>query len=540
VPKLLLADDSPTTQKVVQLTFADEGIEVVIADDGDSAMELFAHHRPDIVLADINMPGLNGYEVCEAIRKRADYGATPVILLAGSFEPFDVELAHRVGANDYLTKPFASIRRLVATVTALLDTSTRHDSAAEETVEPNSVPPHVPESEAEPVAELESELEAAPSAEPQQQPESVPAVEQSPENAPGPSLPPEPDMYATDDIENLISQSFVETVEMPHTVVERVLSEISSQKADQPSDQPASQPDDVAFDDELIETTFANEPDGSIIQSQPVQDESPVDERSWETVSPISFESGNDESSQNGNSTAAAEHREEPLGEAFAPPHNGFAEAQTEQSEPTADINTAELRLAPTEEFQIDQSGDEAYFEPAAESIDENGEVQSTQFEEAAWPVGENVGAEEPDNYQEPPANEVEHQAEQRATEPEIGDESSAEFTEPESAPAEEHVPAPTPWESVAEPQPARFSLDESNLLELPIGFGGRSGQTTIEPENEFSPMTAAIAPEVVDAIARATASQISEELVREIAQRIVPKVIEEVMARRKSENINE
>ena len=121
MPKLLLADDSPTTQKVVQLTFADEGIEVVVADDGDTAMELYAHHRPDIVLADINIPGLNGYEVCEAIRKRGDNGSTPVILLAGSFEPFDVELAHRVGANDYLTKPFASIRRLVATVTALLD-----------------------------------------------------------------------------------------------------------------------------------------------------------------------------------------------------------------------------------------------------------------------------------------------------------------------------------------------------------------------------------------------------------------------------------
>ena len=537
MPKLLLADDSPTTQKVVQLTFADEGIEVVVADDGDSAMELYAHHRPDIVLADINIPGLNGYEVCEAIRKRADNGATPVILLAGSFEPFDVELAHRVGANDYLTKPFASIRRLVATVTALLDTVTRHDSAAEETVEPNSVPPHVPESEAEPVAELESESETSPAAEPESEP--APAVEQSPENAPGPSLPPEPDMYATDDIENLISQSFVETVEMPHTVVERVLSEISSQKADQPSGQPADRLDDVAFDDELIETTFANEPDGSIIQSQPVQDESPVDERSWETVSPLVFEGGDVESSQNGNS-AAAEHREEPLVEEFVPPQADFGEPQTEESEPTAYTNTAELRLAPTEEFQIDQSGDEAYFEPAAESIDENGEVQSTQFEEAAWPAGENVGAEEPDNYQEPPANEVEHQAEQQPTEPEIGDESSAEFTEPESAPAEENVPAPTPWESVAEPQPARFSLDESNLLELPIGFGGRSGQTTIEPENEFSPVAAAIAPDIINEIARATASQISEELVREIAQRIVPKVIEEVMARRKSENIDE
>ena len=135
MPKLLLADDSPTTQKVVQLTFADEGIDVVVADDGDTAMEMFDRHHPDIVLADINIPGLNGYEVCEAIRKRDSNGKTPVVLLAGSFEPFDVEAARRVGANDYLTKPFSSIRRLVATVAALLDTVVRADAAAHDTVE---------------------------------------------------------------------------------------------------------------------------------------------------------------------------------------------------------------------------------------------------------------------------------------------------------------------------------------------------------------------------------------------------------------------
>jgi CheY-like chemotaxis protein len=537
VPKLLLADDSPTTQKVVQLTFADEGIEVVIADDGDSAMELYAHHRPDIVLADINIPGLNGYEVCEAIRKRADNGATPVILLAGSFEPFDVELAHRVGANDYLTKPFASIRRLVATVTALLDGAVKHDTAAEETVEPNSVLPDASDSDAEPVAELESESQPAPAAE--LEPDSEPArtVAQSPENAPGPSLPPEPDMYATDDIENLISQSFVETVEMPHTVVERVLSEISSQKADQPSEQPASRTDDVAFDDELIETTFANEPDGSIGHSETIQEEVPVDERFWESVSPFHSESDDLKSSQNGVSAAEAEHREEPLVEEFVPPQADFAESQTGQSEPAAETNTAELRLAPTEEFQIDQSGDEAYFEPAAEPVDEKDELQST-FQEASPPVDENVGVDEPINYQEPPLNEVEYQADQQIKEPEMVDEPSAGFTEPESEPTEEHTP--TPWESVAEPQPARFSLDESNLLELPVGFGSRSGQIKIEPDNEYSPVASAIAPDIINEIARATASQISEELVREIAQRIVPKVIEEVMARRKSENIDE
>jgi CheY-like chemotaxis protein len=120
MPKLLLADDSLTTQKVVKLTFADEGIDVISADDGDTALQLVSQHRPDIVLADVNMPGLNGYEICEIIRKREESRSTPVVLLVGSFEPFDLTEARRVGATDYLTKPFSSIRKLVSTVSDLL------------------------------------------------------------------------------------------------------------------------------------------------------------------------------------------------------------------------------------------------------------------------------------------------------------------------------------------------------------------------------------------------------------------------------------
>ena len=68
-PKLLLADDSATIQKVVNLTFEDEGIEVIGFSDGDTAMERFSAVHPDIVLADVNMPGLSGYQICETIRE---------------------------------------------------------------------------------------------------------------------------------------------------------------------------------------------------------------------------------------------------------------------------------------------------------------------------------------------------------------------------------------------------------------------------------------------------------------------------------------
>jgi CheY-like chemotaxis protein len=119
--KLLLADDSVTIQKVVKLTFADEGIDVDVVGDGDMAMLKFAESAPDIVLADVNMPGLNGYEVCERIKHTQ--GNIPVVLLVGSFEPFDAEEADRVGADGFLTKPFQSIRQLVEMVSSLLATN---------------------------------------------------------------------------------------------------------------------------------------------------------------------------------------------------------------------------------------------------------------------------------------------------------------------------------------------------------------------------------------------------------------------------------
>ena len=125
--KLLLADDSVTIQKVVNLTFADEGIEVISVGDGDSAIEKIAEISPDLIMADVHMPGLSGYEICEQIRSDESLRHIPVILLVGSFEPFDEEEAKRVGADDYLTKPFQSIRQLVNKVTALLNSSVSED-----------------------------------------------------------------------------------------------------------------------------------------------------------------------------------------------------------------------------------------------------------------------------------------------------------------------------------------------------------------------------------------------------------------------------
>nr|MBA3601690.1 response regulator [Acidobacteriota bacterium] len=118
--KLLLADDSVTIQKVVNLTFADEGIEVITVGDGEAAMQKFVEDKPVLVMADVNMPGPDGYRICEMIKQNDETRHIPVILLVGSFEPFDENEARRVGADDYLTKPFQSIRQLINKVSDLL------------------------------------------------------------------------------------------------------------------------------------------------------------------------------------------------------------------------------------------------------------------------------------------------------------------------------------------------------------------------------------------------------------------------------------
>jgi CheY-like chemotaxis protein len=118
--KLLLADDSITIQKVVDLTFADEGVSVVCVNNGREAIERLEEFIPDVVLADVFMPQLNGYEVCEYIKQNEKLKNIPVMLLVGSFEPFDEAEARRVGADDTLTKPFQSIRRLIDKVGILV------------------------------------------------------------------------------------------------------------------------------------------------------------------------------------------------------------------------------------------------------------------------------------------------------------------------------------------------------------------------------------------------------------------------------------
>lgn len=116
----MLADDSAAVRKVIELTFADEGMEVITVGDGRSALERCAQVVPDLVLADVYMPEMGGYELCRSLKQDERFAKTPVVLLISSFEPFDEDEARRVGADDVVTKPFQSIRQLVSRVGSLL------------------------------------------------------------------------------------------------------------------------------------------------------------------------------------------------------------------------------------------------------------------------------------------------------------------------------------------------------------------------------------------------------------------------------------
>lgn len=109
MPKqILLADDSITIQKVIALTFAGEDYNITSVDNGADAIIKAREIRPDIILADVMMPQKNGYEVCEAIKNDPALKDTPVLLLAGTFEPFDEDQARKSGADGHIIKPFES------------------------------------------------------------------------------------------------------------------------------------------------------------------------------------------------------------------------------------------------------------------------------------------------------------------------------------------------------------------------------------------------------------------------------------------------
>src|SRR5919204_128793 len=110
MPKtLLLADDSRTIQQAVNMTFAGEDVKLITASDGEAALQAAKHSKPDLILADVAMPKLSGYELCQRVRGEASLKDVPVLLLGGP-APIDPAKAMAVGANGHMPKPFDSAK----------------------------------------------------------------------------------------------------------------------------------------------------------------------------------------------------------------------------------------------------------------------------------------------------------------------------------------------------------------------------------------------------------------------------------------------
>jgi DNA-binding response OmpR family regulator len=123
MPKILIIEDDAALRRGLLDNFQDEGYEVIEASTGEGGLEMALSVGPDLLLLDIMLPGINGYEICEAIRREGfDY---PVIMLTAKGQESDIVRGLTLGADDYVTKPF-SIQELVARVRAFLR---RHRSA---------------------------------------------------------------------------------------------------------------------------------------------------------------------------------------------------------------------------------------------------------------------------------------------------------------------------------------------------------------------------------------------------------------------------
>lgn len=140
--KVLVADDSITIQKVLGIIFGGDEYSLTVVDNGKAAVDKAREINPDILLIDALMPGMNGYEVAEMVRSTPSLTAKPILILTGSFEPFDEEKAKKCGADDFIAKPFES-QQIITKVKELLELGRSRTLSAQ-------LPPSQPAPEAAP------------------------------------------------------------------------------------------------------------------------------------------------------------------------------------------------------------------------------------------------------------------------------------------------------------------------------------------------------------------------------------------------------
>ena len=121
-PRILLVDDEPSIVKIVGKRLEVEGFDVLVAVDGQDALVKARAAHPDLIILDVMLPKLNGYEVCKALKQDARYQKIPIVLFTAKAQEKDEKLGMECGANGYVRKPF-SAQELLEKVRALIAAS---------------------------------------------------------------------------------------------------------------------------------------------------------------------------------------------------------------------------------------------------------------------------------------------------------------------------------------------------------------------------------------------------------------------------------
>ncbi len=133
-PLVLVVDDEPTVRETIAINLRREGLEIALASSGPEAVAQSRNLSPDLIVLDVMLPGMDGFEVCRVIREQS---TVPILLLSARSEEIDRVVGLEIGADDYLTKPFA-MRELVARVRAMLRRSRMQAPAPAAVAEPPS------------------------------------------------------------------------------------------------------------------------------------------------------------------------------------------------------------------------------------------------------------------------------------------------------------------------------------------------------------------------------------------------------------------
>jgi CheY-like chemotaxis protein len=245
--KLLLADDSVTIQRVIELTFSGEDVQVLAVNDGEQAIARIPLERPDVVLADIGMPRKGGYDVSAFVKGRADLAHIPVLLLAGAFEPVDQARAEQVKADGVLIKPFEP-RQVIERVRELL-----------------SLVPQAPARDAVPQAPARDAVPRAPASEASALPgAALPVIEAKPVRVPE-AVEPDPAALPTA-LEADTSQSLDELFASLNQALGEPLTATTQSRASSITTEAATEPEpqlDAERDAFVLEPAVAFEPLGA-------------------------------------------------------------------------------------------------------------------------------------------------------------------------------------------------------------------------------------------------------------------------------------